>query len=130
MPSASKIPFTPPMECLPVGRIPEGDAWVYELKLDGYRAQAIRDGSGVRLLSRRGKDLTKKYPLVSRDLLDAIKLGTVLDGELVAFDDEGQLSFNALQNSASGTHVVFFAFDILVSQGKDVKALPLRQRKE
>lgn len=117
------------MECLPVGRIPEGDAWVYELKLDGYRVQAIRDGAGVRLLSRKGKDLTKKYPLVTRDLLDAIKVDTALDGELVAFDDEGQLSFNALQNAASGTHVVFFAFDVLVSEGKDVKPLPLRERK-
>src|SRR5689334_12830274 len=92
----STIPFTPPMECLPVGKIPEGEAWVYELKLDGYRAQAIRDGAGARLLSRRGKDLTRKYPLVSRDLPDAIEVGSVLDGELVAFDDDGQLSFNVL----------------------------------
>src|SRR5215469_1849281 len=128
MPGASKIPFTPPMECLPVGKIPEGDAWVYELKLDGYRAQAIRDGTGVRLLSRKGKDLTRTYPLVSRDLLDAIKVDTALDGELVAFDDEGKPSFNALQNAASGTHVVFFAFDVLVSKGRDVKALPFRER--
>jgi len=127
--SESRIPFTPPMECLPVGRIPEGEAWVYELKLDGYRAQAIYDGAGVRLLSRRGKDLTKKYPLVSRDLPNAIRVGTALDGELVAFDDEGQLSFNALQNAASETHVVFFAFDVLVREGKDAKALPLRERK-
>jgi DNA ligase D-like protein (predicted ligase) len=117
------------MECLPVGRIPEGDTWVYELKLDGYRAQAIRDSAGVRLLSRTGKDLTKKYPAVSRGLLDAINAGSALDGELVAFDDEGRLSFNALQNAASGTHLVFFAFDVLVSEGKDVKALPLRERK-
>src|SRR3954454_6230720 len=79
-----RIPFTPPMECLPVAIVPEGVGWVYELKLDGYRAQAIRDSTGVRLLSRRGKDLTKKYPFVSRDLLDAIKVGTALDGELVA----------------------------------------------
>jgi bifunctional non-homologous end joining protein LigD len=117
------------MECLPVTRIPEGDAWVYELKLDGYRAQAIHDSPGVRLLSRRGKDLTKQYPLVSRDLSDAIRVGTALDGELVAFDDKGKLSFNALQNAASGTHVVFFAFDVLVSEGNDVKVLPLRERK-
>lgn len=132
MPNASKtaIPFTPPMECLPVGRIPEGVAWVYELKLDGYRAQAIRDDAGIRLLSRRGKDLTKKYPLVSRGLLDTIEVGTALDGELVAFDDEGQLSFNALQNAASGTRVIFFAFDVLVNEGKDVKALSLRERKD
>lgn len=132
MPDVTKkaISFTPPMECLPVGRIPEGDAWVYELKLDGYRAQPIRDGTGVQLLSRRGKDLIKKYPLVSRDLMDAVEVGTALDGELVAFDDEGRLSFNALQNAASGTHVIFFAFDVLVSEGKDVKALPLRERKD
>jgi ATP-dependent DNA ligase len=97
--------------------------------LDGYRAQAIRDGASVRLFSRREKDLTQKYPLVSRGLLDAIKVGTALDGELVAFDDQGQLSFNALQNAASGTHVVFFAFDVLVSEGKDVTALSLRERK-
>jgi bifunctional non-homologous end joining protein LigD len=108
------------MECLPVSRIPEGDEWIYELKLDGYRAQAIRDRAGIRLLSRRGKDLTKSYPRVSRELLDALDVDTALDGELVAFDDEGNLSFNALQTAASGTNVIFFAFDILVSQGEDV----------
>jgi bifunctional non-homologous end joining protein LigD len=50
------------MECLPVARLPEGAEWIYELKLDGYRAQAIRDSKGVRVLSRNGKDLTRKYP--------------------------------------------------------------------
>lgn len=128
--SETTIPFTPPMECLPVAKIPEGDAWVYELKLDGYRAQAIRDHASVRLLSRNGKDLTRKYPRVTRDLLEAIEADTALDGELVAFNDEGRASFNLLQNAASGTNVVFFAFDILVSEGKDVKRLPLRERKE
>jgi len=88
----------------------------------GIGPRRFATAAGVRLLSRRGKYLTKKYPLVSRDLLGAINVGTALDGELVAFDDEGQLSFNALQNAASGTHVVFFAFDVLVSEGKDVKA--------
>jgi bifunctional non-homologous end joining protein LigD len=81
-------------------------------------------------LSRRGKDLTKKYPHVTRELLDALEIDTALDGELVAFDDEGKLSFNALQNAASGTNVIFFAFDILVSQGEDVKHLLLRHRKK
>src|ERR1700758_732712 len=128
--SNTTIPFTPPMECLPVLKIPVGNTWVYELKLDGYRAQAIHDRGGVRLLSRRGKDLSKKYPLVTRDLSEAIKVGTALDGELVAFDDKGKLSFNALQNAATGAHVVFFAFDVLVAKGRDVKRLPLRDRKD
>jgi ATP-dependent DNA ligase len=131
MPRASKtIPFTPPMECLPVARIPEGDVWIYELKLDGYRAQAIRDSKGVRVLSRNGKDLTKKYPLLVRDLDDAIGSDTALDGELVAFDDASHPSFNALQNATRETDVVFFAFDVLVSEGIDVKMLPLRARKD
>jgi len=59
---ADRIAFTPPMECLPVTRLPEGTDRVYELKLDGYRAQAICEKDGVRLLSRNGKDLSKKYP--------------------------------------------------------------------
>jgi bifunctional non-homologous end joining protein LigD len=81
-------------------------------------------------LSRNGKDLTKRYPLVVRGLVEAIEVDTALDGELVAFDDEGNVSFNALQNAASGTNVVFFAFDVLVSQGEDVKGLALRHRKD
>jgi bifunctional non-homologous end joining protein LigD len=108
--SKNAIPFTVPMECLPVLRIPEGDAWVYELKLDGYRAQAIRDHTGVRLLSRNGKDLTKKYPLVTRDLLEVIEVETALDGELVAFDDEGKLSFNALQKCSHWNKRDFLRF--------------------
>jgi ATP-dependent DNA ligase len=51
------IPFTPPMECLPVKKLPDGPEWAYELKLDGYRAQAIREADGLRLLSSNGKDL-------------------------------------------------------------------------
>jgi ATP-dependent DNA ligase len=84
------------MECLPVAKISEGDAWIYELKLDGYRAQAIRDGKGVRILSRNGKDLTKKYPLLVRDLKEAIDSDTALDGELVAFDDAGHPSLSSI----------------------------------
>jgi DNA ligase D-like protein (predicted ligase) len=118
------------MECLPVARLPEGAEWIYELKLDGYRAQAIRDSKGVRVLSRNGKDLTKKYPQLVKGLNETIAADTALDGELVAFDDAGLPSFNALQNATRETNVVFFAFDVLVSEGKEVKMLPLRARKE
>lgn len=118
------------MECLPVLKIPEGDAWTYELKLDGFRAQAIRDLRSVRLLSRNGKDFTKKYPVVVQELYAALEPDTALDGELVAFDDAGKMSFNALQNAKPETTVVFFAFDVLVSRGTDVKMLPLAERRD
>ena len=125
---STAIPFTPPMECLSVNRLPEGPDWVYELKLDGYRAQVIRDKNGVHLYSRNGKDFSRKFPLVFAVLKDALPIGTALDGELVAFDENGAPSFNALQNATSDTNVVFFAFDVLTHQGKDVKALPLSER--
>jgi ATP-dependent DNA ligase len=55
---AMRVPFTPPMECLSAERLPEREGWVYELKLDGFRAQAIRDSGGVELYSKNGKDFT------------------------------------------------------------------------
>ena len=85
----SEIPFTAPMDCLPVASLPDASGWVYELKLDGFRGQGIRDKRGVHLLSRNGKDLSKKFPQVCAALKETLPLGTVVDGELVAFDESG-----------------------------------------
>jgi DNA ligase D-like protein (predicted ligase) len=123
------ISFTPPMECLPVNNLPEGHGWVYELKLDGYRGQAFRDERGVHLLSRRGKDFSRKFPRVLKALSGSIPPGTAIDGELVALDETGHLSFNVLQNADAATNVVFFAFDVLMHRWKDMKHLPLKERK-
>ncbi len=57
--------FIEPMECLPVEKIPEGDLWTYELKLDGYRLVAVKTGGRVTLYSRRGTDLSKRFEYVS-----------------------------------------------------------------
>lgn len=120
------IPFTPPMECLPVDRLQEGPEWVYELKLDGYRAQAIRDKNGAYLYSRNGKEFSRKFPLVFAALEGALPIGTALDGEMVAFDENGVLSFMALQNATQGANVVFFTFDVLAHQGRDVRGFATR----
>ena len=112
----SDIPFTPPMECLPVANLPDDPGLAYELKLDGYRAQAIRDKSGVHLFSKNGKDFSKKFPQVFAALKDALPLGTAVDGELVAFDESGRPSFNAIQNASAETNIVFFVFDVLVNR--------------
>src|SRR6516165_6863668 len=82
------------MKALPVEKLPEGD-WVYEVKHDGYRALAFKDGKDVRLISRNNKPLN--YP----QLLDSLKLlaveQVILDGEIVALDDKGRSSFQPLQ---------------------------------
>ena len=122
------IPFIPPMECLPVARLPGGPGWVYELKLDGFRAQGIRDERGVHLLSRNAKDFSKKFPQVCAVLKEALPLGTAVDGELVAFDESGHPSFNAIQNANAETNIVLFVFDVLVDRWRDVKHLALSER--
>ena len=70
------ISFTSPMECLPVSDLPDGRGCVYELKLDDYRGQAIRDKRGVHWFLRNGKDFSLKYPRVFAARNEALPLGT------------------------------------------------------
>jgi bifunctional non-homologous end joining protein LigD len=117
------------MECLPVQKIPAGDNWTYELKLDGYRLQAVKAGGKVILYSRRGIDLTKRFEYVAKALA-SLPSDTVIDCELVALDEEGKPNFNLLQNFRSAeSHIVFYAFDILIDKGHDLKQLPLSRRR-
>jgi ATP-dependent DNA ligase len=122
--------FVPPMELLAVARLPEGAEWAYEVKLDGYRAQAIH-GARMRLLSRRGKDFSSQFRETCRALASAIPAGSIVDGELVALDNQGVPSFQLIQNSAtSRAPVVFFAFDVLMLAGRDPRMLHLIERQQ
>lgn len=126
----SNLTFIQPMECLSSSRLPEGAEWAYEVKLDGYRAQAINN-IRVRLLSRRGKDFSTQFPETYRALASALPPDSAIDGELVALDAQGRPDFNLIQNSAtSRAPVVFFAFDILTLAGRDVCTLPLIERQQ
>jgi len=109
-------------------RLPEGPGWLYELKLDGYRAQAIKTGSKVKLRSRNDKDFSSRYPSLV-EALASMPDETVLDGEVVALDEEGRPSFNALQSRGLGEPLHFFIFDVLVLRGRDVMTEPLVKRR-
>jgi bifunctional non-homologous end joining protein LigD len=119
------------MQAMLVKSIRPGD-WIYEIKFDGYRALALRGGAETRLLSRNQKDLGKKFPeiveaIASLDLQDAI-----IDGEIVALDDQGRSSFQALQAFDMDTErppIVYYAFDLLWLNGKDLRDLPIEDRK-
>ena len=86
-PSASsriaKVSFIEPMECLPVAKIPEGPDWTYEIKLDGYRLEAVKSRGKVTLYSRRRNILNSKFGYIA-EALKELPDDTVLDGELVA----------------------------------------------
>jgi ATP-dependent DNA ligase len=97
--------FIPPMLLLRAERLPEGQDWLYELKLDGYRALAIKSGGKVQLRSRNDKDFNVRYPALV-EALGSMPDETVLDGEVVALDQEGRPSFNALQHMALASRCI------------------------
>jgi len=109
--------------------LPEGEGWEYELKLDGYRAVAIKTGGRIQLRSRNDKDFTARFPLIVAGLTK-LPVETVIDGELVAFDESGRPSFNALQNYASAQRIFYYAFDLLILEERDLRAKPLAERRE
>src|SRR4051812_33761636 len=117
------------MLCLPVKRLPEGEAWEYELKLDGYRILAVKHEGEINLFSRNHKNLSRRYPAML-DALAGIPEATIIDGELVALDESGRPSFNTLQNASTATPVTYFAFDLLRWNGRDLLKKPLRERRE
>ena len=118
------------MLLLAVEALPEGPDWAYELKLDGYRAQAIKTGGAIRLRSRNDKDFTAKYPGIAKALA-GLPDETVIDGEVVALDESGRPSFSALQNHGSAqASVVYFVFDVLVLAGRSVMDDGLAARRE
>ena len=131
---SGKLQFIEPMKCKLVEEPPEGKDWIYEIKFDGFRALALKDNDRVTLLSRNNKSLNDRFP----EAVDAVrklpfKRG-ILDGEIVALDEEGRTSFQLLQMANMPGHqkspIVFYVFDVLNVEGKDVKNLVLRERKE
>src|SRR5215472_13687516 len=121
--------FIEPMKALPVQQLPAGD-WLHEIKFDGYRALAFKDGNDVRLVSRNKKAFD--YP----QLIDALKLlpakRVILDGEIAALDEKGRSSFQLLQifKSSGNVPLVYFAFDLLFLDGKDLREQPLSGRRK
>jgi bifunctional non-homologous end joining protein LigD len=130
MPARAKAGFVQPMLLLRSEKLPDDLArWEYQLKFDGYRAVAFKTAGKVHLRSRNDNDFTARYPAVVRGLA-RMPDETVIDGELVALDDDGRPSFNALQNFSPGTAVVYYVFDVMVLEGRDVTGETLEARRE
>jgi len=124
--------FVEPMKARLVEHLPR-ENWLLELKHDGYRALAIKDGAGVKLFSRNHRDITAEF----REVADAVRKvaasRAVLDGEIVALDEQGHASFQLLQNRdqlRSSETLVYYVFDILNLDGRNVRDLPLTRRRE
>src|SRR5258707_11460441 len=119
-----------PMDCAPVPNLMDGPGWVYEIKLDGYRAVAVKSDRGVSLFSRRRKSFDHHYPLIV-EALGELPEGTVVDGEVVALDESGRPNFNLLQNFRSeASRIHYFIFDLLICNDRDLTKLPLVERRK
>ena len=122
--------FIEPMECLAVAKLPEGAGWVYEIKLDGYRAVAINSKGKLSLVSRKRKSFNRQYPYILEALSD-LPENTIVDGEIVALDDAGRPNFNLLQHSRSqASRICYFVFDLLIYKSRDLTRLTFIQRRE
>lgn len=125
-----KASFIEPMLLLRTDKLPDGAEWVKELKFDGYRSLAIKTGGNVQLRSRNNNDFTLRFPGIVEGLAK-IPDETVIDGEVVALDEDGRPSFNRLQNFGTGhAPLHFYIFDVLILAGKDIMCEPLTTRRE
>jgi bifunctional non-homologous end joining protein LigD len=125
-----KAEFIEPMECAPVPKLLDGPGWVFEIKLDGYRAVAVKSNHSVNLFSRRHKSFNSQYPYLVEALAE-LPDGTVVDGEIVALDESGRPNFNLLQSyRKEAIHIHYFIFDLLVCNDRDLTKLPLSERRK
>jgi len=122
--------FKEPMECLAVPKLPDGSNWLFEIKLDGYRAIAVKSSGKLNLFSRRRNSFNTQYSLVFEALAD-LPDNTVIDGEVVALDESGRPDFNLLQHyRAEAVRIHYFVFDLLVYDNRDLTQLSLVERRQ
>jgi bifunctional non-homologous end joining protein LigD len=141
---AVKRPMPPtihPMLAEAVGEPFDGAEWLFEIKWDGYRAVAFIEDGKLRLVSRNQNELTERFPEL-KDLPKFIQAkSAILDGEVVALDEQGRASFSLMQQrtgfrpggrrvaNKADVPVLYYAFDLLYLDGYDLRRVPLKERK-
>ena len=117
--------------CLPssASQPPSGEEWLHEIKHDGFRVIARKDGASVRLYSRPGNDLTKRFPLIVKGLAQLRLWSCIIDGEAVACGEDGIASFDRIRYRQHDASVFLYAFDLVELNGDDLRRDPLAVRK-
>lgn len=116
-----------------IDKPPQGNEWLHEIKFDGYRLLAFLNGKQVRLMTRNNNDWTDKFPYLVKELQKLKLTNTILDGEIIVYDDKKHSDFQLLQNSihADDTkNILYYLFDLPFFNSKNLTDLPLLTRKQ
>ena len=129
--SARPPGFIAPMEPTLVDAAPDGDAWLHEIKYDGYRTELVIQDGAARAYTRRGHDWTDRYAPVVAAAKGLPCLSAVLDGEMIVQDPQGRSDYHALRRAIHRAphRLVFYGFDLLTLNGEDFRARPLIERR-
>ena len=124
--------FRPVQLATLVDHVPAGNAWLHEMKYDGYRTMISVGGGDGRAYTRSGLDWTDKFAPIVADAAVLDVSSALLDGEAVVLDADGRTSFQGLQNALKSEpgSIMYYAFDLLELDGEDLTILPLTERKE
>jgi bifunctional non-homologous end joining protein LigD len=109
---------------------PSGPGWLHEIKHDGFRIMARRDGAGVRLFTRHGHDFTARFPLAAGALAALPGRSFLIDGEAIVCDDKGLAVFELIRRARNGGAAVLCAFDLIELDGTDLRRTPIEHRKQ
>jgi bifunctional non-homologous end joining protein LigD len=117
--------------CLPrsANQPPAGTGWLHEIKHDGFRIMAHRRDRSVRLVTRNGRDLTDRFPLVTAAIEGLPVKSCVIDGEAIVCNDSGLAVFNLIRGHGTNARAILCAFDLLEVNGEDIRAEPIDERK-
>src|SRR5499433_1150826 len=121
--------FVPPYLPTKTLQPPTGEAWLHEIKHDGFCVIARKDGNRVRLYSRPGNDLTYRFALIADTLARLRSRSCIIDGEAVACDGNGMPSFDRIRYRRHDASVFLYAFDLIELNGDDLRREPLDTRK-
>ncbi len=130
--SAALPDFVPPSLATLRASAPGGRGWIHEIKFDGYRIQARLDHGKVRLLTRKGLDWTKRFPNVAEAVADLPAETALIDGEIVVENGRGISDFSMLQQALKEGRrggFIYYVFDLLHLDGRDLRGLPVIERK-
>jgi bifunctional non-homologous end joining protein LigD len=108
---------------------PSGQGWIHEIKHDGFRILARRDGAGVRLITRHGNDFSSRFPFIAMAVGKLPVRSCLIDGEAIVCDENGLADFELIRRDGAGESAVLCAFDLLELDGRDLRHRPIEERK-